>query len=439
MRSFFTNLRRSFDEKTGTMPSSDVPDTSPTETSSADTPLPSDHPPTESARVIAAWKKTFQASQKWPWELLPEQYRPPYWSQGLAEKFTQVVVTTEALDNVALEDAVEYLVDQIKKHTRKDQVGLFIPNDCDLTKVWLESQRRSRSRFTREATAESSASGQESSDRRNPTPFMLTKNASSTQTRKRPGETLTSPRTQRGTEIDDDLSDRDLGTLPAEQRRRSLSALLGTPSQKATPTKIMCTWLNERINHAATDLEDAREKQSTCAEELAGQNTKKGSLATEKATAEKEVEDAKQDLGKVIQRHTTNTNIVKSLSDLEAKEGDNCPKDVLAMLANYRAQIDGQEAAENSAKAALETKQARVQRLDNDMSGIDAAIEKLTQQQQEHAMSIALKEREEEEYKCILDINKLGQAGMHEVGDHLAGLRDWIDEAQALLSRRDSV
>ncbi|KAM0266511.1 hypothetical protein ACHAPA_006756, partial [Fusarium lateritium] len=110
-------------------------------------------------------------------------------------------------------------------------------------------------------------------------------------------------------------------------RSRSLSILLGTPVSKATPTKFIYIWLNECINHAATNLKDISKKLGVYAEELTGQNTNKQSLAGQKVTTEKDATDAKKYLDEVVQKHTTNTKVVATFSVLEPEEGDNCPKD----------------------------------------------------------------------------------------------------------------
>ncbi|RGP66714.1 hypothetical protein FSPOR_6454 [Fusarium sporotrichioides] len=402
--------------------------------------LPSDHPPTDNARVVVAWKKAFLASGQWPWELLPENIRPQQWSQGLAEKFAQIIITVKSLDDITFAEVVSFIVEQIPKHTRKDTAGVFTPSDCDLARDWLEQRRRSHSRSLREPTFERATLAQRkrSSDRTSP---ALQDTNSTPFSRKRQKMTPSSPCPDLNTTQHDPVdSDPDFNTIHASAettRFRSLS--LGTPSDKVTPKKAYCEWLSVRRDHALTDLQDAREAQKACTEGLESQARRKESLVVQKQVVEKEVEDAKKHMDQVIQQGTTNAKTLSGLSAIKQATGGNCPDEIIDMFTKFEVLVEGQEAAVTRAKAELETQEARVQEVDQGITEMDVTLDQLTQRKHNQEHCIKEKEQEEKGYDCLVRIAKLGIAGLVEAGEGaLDVLNEWIDLAEEGASRRES-
>ncbi|KAJ4246824.1 hypothetical protein NW762_013376 [Fusarium torreyae] len=394
--------------------------------------IPAEHYNGESERVTTAWKKVYRACDKRPWELIPIANMPRQWSQGLAEKFAQVITIAVTIQDVTLRDVTNFIVESINLHTRKDMLNQFTASDCDQAKAWLDEKRQAQStNNSRKRRVDAHEPTRVASIRR------LTSDSHIRQDfpcDARTPSQLVQP-ASRGPIIDVDLHPR---ISPSPHRDSSIPSL--SKAQRSTPLETYCSWLTDRMDHMTTDLRHAREKRNLYSDQLRSQTQLKETLSAKKQDAEKEAMDAQKNLDHIITQGATTANLVATLSPFANKEGSSCPADVIALLAKYQTEHEEHEGKKARAEDDLKAKQNLLEGIVGEFETLDVAVQKLMQQRQSCEDLVARKSLEEQFYRHMLRLIRLDPSTFVEMGQkQIDELGKWIDGAQACMNRGEDV
>ncbi|KAM0339012.1 hypothetical protein ACHAPU_011113 [Fusarium lateritium] len=133
--------------------------------------------------------------------------------------------------------------------------------------------------------------------------------------------------------------------------------------------------------------------------------------------------------------------ITKTLQDCGDAEGDNCPDDVVTLLANYRSKDKLLQVSSTSAAFDLKLRQDRVSNIGSELLCLNKPIDKVAHQTRLFNEVVTKNEALEKSCGLLLRLVKLGPVEMAKSGLELtAKLGDLITKmewrADALLGRR---